>query len=260
MSVQTRIEEIKNEGYSFDFGEVFNQSIEHFKKIALMAGIVFILLTLISGAFVFGIMAVGFGISGFTDTMTGFAMGSFSTVGMVAYMVVVVIISGLMAPIHAGLLNMVYLAAHGRDFSISTVFGYYQTKYFKELFLVAVLRTLLNTVISFALLSTGVQFVGMLFTYLLMFFLMLSTPLIIFGECKAIESIKLSFMIVARQFFVLLALVIVSLIICCLGFIGLCIGIFFTAPFIYATIYAIYDHIVGTDGADELDEIGTSIE
>jgi hypothetical protein len=114
---------------------------------------------------------------------------------------------------------MAYLAAHNREFSVSTAFGYYQTKYFKELFVVAVLSTLLNLVVGFALETAGYAFIGQIFNYLVAFFLILSTPLIIFGD-SAIESIQLSVMIVSKQFFILLGLVIVSVICCCLGFSG----------------------------------------
>jgi len=34
------------------------------------------------------------------------------------------------------------------------------------------------------------------------------------------------------------------------GFIGCCIGIFFTLPFFYSMYYAIYSEIVGFDDAD----------
>lgn len=260
MSIDTRIEEIKRQGYYVDFGDVFNQSFAHFKKIALNAGLVFILLVLVLGIFLFGLGLVGMGLSSFANGMTDLDLTGFSTVGLVIYFVAVVLISGLAAPINAGIINMAYLAAHNRDFSVSTAFSYYQTKYFKELFVVTVLSTFLNLVVNFALETVGYGFIGQIFNYLVAFFLILSTPLIIFGEVKAIESIKLSILIVSKQFFILLGLVIVSVIFCCLGIFGLCIGIFFTIAFLHATIYSIYDNIIGTDDGDELDEIGRTIE
>lgn len=260
MSIDTRIEEIRRQGYYVDFGDVFNQSFANFKKIALNAGLVFILLVLMLGIFMFGLGIVGVGLSSFANGIADLNLSDFSTVGLVIYFVAVVLISGLAAPINAGIINMAYLAAHNRDFSVGTAFGYYQTKYFKELFVVAVLSTLLNLVVGFALETAGYAFIGQIFNYLVAFFLILSTPLIIFGDVKAIESIKLSVMIVSKQFFILLGLVIVSVICCCLGIFALCIGIFFTIPFVHAMIYSIYDNIIGTDGGDELDEIGMTIE
>ncbi|HOZ75495.1 MAG TPA: hypothetical protein PLS51_13095 [Flavobacterium sp.] len=260
MSIDTRIEEIRRQGYYVDFGDVFNQSYANFKKIALNAGLVFILLVLMLGIFMFGLGLVGVGLSSFATGITNLDFSGFSTVGLLIYFFAVVLVSGLAAPINAGIINMAYLAAHNREFSVSTAFGYYQSNYFKELFVVAVLSTFLNLVVNFALESVGYAFLGQIFNYLVAFFLMLSTPLIIFGEVKAIESIKLSILIVSKQFFILLGLAIVSVIFCCLGIFGLCIGIFFTIPFLHATTYSIYDNIIGTQGGDELDEIGTTAE
>jgi hypothetical protein len=47
---------------------------------------------------------------------------------------------------------------------------------------VAVLSTLLNLVVGFALETAGYAFIGQIFNYLVAFFLILSTPLIIFGD------------------------------------------------------------------------------
>jgi hypothetical protein len=78
---------------------------------------VFILLVLMLGIFMFGLGIVGVGLSSFANGMADL-ISDFSTVGLVIYFVAVVLISGLAAPINAGILNMAYLAAHNRDFSV----------------------------------------------------------------------------------------------------------------------------------------------
>jgi hypothetical protein len=50
-----------------------------------------------------------------------------------------------------------------------------------------------------------------------------------------------------------LGLLIVSGIASLVGFIGCCIGIFFTIPFMYSMYYAIYTSIVGIDSENELE-------
>ena len=52
-STQERIELIRNQGYSIDFGNIFNHAFENYKKIALYAGLmifVFFVLLTIAGA------------------------------------------------------------------------------------------------------------------------------------------------------------------------------------------------------------------
>ena len=85
MSIDTRIEEIRRQGYYVDFGDVFNQSYANFKKIALNAGLVFILLVLMLGIFMFGLGLVGVGLSSFATGITNLDFSGFSTVGLLIY-------------------------------------------------------------------------------------------------------------------------------------------------------------------------------
>jgi uncharacterized membrane protein len=86
----------------------------------------------------------------------------------------------------------------------------------------------------------------------------LSIPLIVFGNLKAIESLKSSIAIVSKQPLVLLGLLIVAGIASMVGFIGCFIGVFFTIPFMYSMNYAIYSTIIGFDSKSELEEMEPS--
>jgi len=100
--------------------------------------------------------------------------------------------------------------------------------------------------------SFGIRFLGVILTYTISFFTFLVIPLIIFGNLKVAEAIKGSFIIVSKQFFILLGLLIVAVIMAMLGLIGFCIGIFFTIPFIYSMYYAIYKDNIGFDDEVEV--------
>jgi uncharacterized membrane protein len=54
---------------------------------------------------------------------------------------------------------------------------------------------------------------------------------------------------------VLLGLLIVAVIAGIVGIFGLCIGIFFTMPFMYSMNYVIYKTIVGIDEPSQIEEI-----
>jgi uncharacterized membrane protein len=97
------------------------------------------------------------------------------------------------------------------------------------------------------------EFLGTIITYFISFITILSVPLIIFGDLKAIEAIKYSILIVFKQPIVILGLVIVAIIASLVGFLGCCIGVFFTLPFVYSTNYAIYFEIVGIDSTQEIE-------
>jgi len=76
-------------------------------------------------------------------------------------------------------------------------------------------------------------------------------PLIIFGKLTAIEAINASILTVSKQPLLILALAIVGYIATMVGFIGCCIGIFFTIPFMYSLYYALYAEIIGFPVKDD---------
>jgi uncharacterized membrane protein len=148
---------------------------------------------------------------------------------------------------------MAHCGEKDEEFHVSTVFEYYKNPYFQELVISSLLITISTTALSEILKIGGFEIVGALFTVVILFFTFLTVPLIIFGDLKAIDAIKSSIIIVSKQPFVLLGLLIVSYIASLVGFIGCCIGIFFTIPFMYSMYYAIYTSIIGIDSENDLE-------
>jgi uncharacterized membrane protein len=159
----------------------------------------------------------------------------------------------LFAPFFAGLIKMAHSAEKDEEFHVSTVFEYYKNPYFQELVIATFLITIFSSGLSEMLKLVGIEIVGALFSAVIGFFTFLTVPLIIFGDLKAIDAIKSSMIIVSKQPLVLLGLLIVSGIASLVGFIGCCIGIFFTIPFMYSMYYAIYTSIVGIDSENEFE-------
>ena len=88
----------------------------------------------------------------------------------------------------------------------------------------------------------------------------LTVPLIIFSKLDAVNAIVFSIKLVFKQPIILFLLLLVGYICAMLGFIALCIGIFFTLPFIYSLYYCIYKNIIPVEEYSELDEIGRTTE
>lgn len=157
----------------------------------------------------------------------------------------------LISPLLAGLIKMAYCAERDEEFHVSTIFEYYNAPYFKELFIATLLISLFGSGLVTACNYAGVELLGLLITATISFFTIMTIPLIIFGELKAIDAISSSFVIVLKQPLVLFGLIFVSYLASMVGFIGCCIGIFFTLPFTYSMYYAMYSEIIGFDD-DEL--------
>ena len=260
MTAKNTIEEIKNYGHDIDFSDVFSKSFENYKRIALQAGIVFILFGMVVCSVVIGTFAAFWCASAITETMDNIKLENLSPIMVLLYILVVSLLSGLVTPISAGIMKMADQASANQEFSIATAFDYYRSVYFKELFVAPMLISVFTAGTFTLLQSVGISALGVFITYVIYFFTFLTIPLIIFGNLKAIDAIQGSCIIVSKQFLIILGLLIVAVILSFLGMIGFCIGIFFTLPFLYSTYYCIYDEIIGSGYKSELEDIGKPME
>jgi membrane-anchored glycerophosphoryl diester phosphodiesterase (GDPDase) len=178
---------------------------------------------------------------------------------VVLYLVIAVFFSAVFSPLSAGFIKIADDAEKGEKFQVSAFFKYYKSPYFKELFLSTILISFITSGFSIALELAGLQIIGLVISMAISFFTVLTMPLIIFGDLKAMDAIQSSLQIVTKQPLVLILLLFVGFIASLVGFIGCCIGIFFTLPFMYAMHYAIYCAIIGIDTSDELEQIGSNI-
>lgn len=247
-----KIATIKENGYDIDFSRVFENAFENYKKIALISGIAILLFSILMITIAIGIIGAFWGFGSITENFSHLDPKRFTGVTILIYVVIVGLFSGLVSPFTAGIFKMAHCADTNTDFSISTTFDYYSSSYFKELFIASLLIAISSTGINSLLESIGIRFLGVIMTYTISIFTFLVIPLIIFGNLKATEAIKGSLLIVSKQFFVILGLVIVAFILACLGIIGFCIGIFFTLPFVYSMYYAIYKDSIGFETEEEI--------
>lgn len=260
-STKKRIEEIKNNGYELDFSDVFNHAFENYKKIALYAGLALFIFLVLMGIIVAGIAVSVMGMAVLNEKfIENLKLENLSGVYIILYLIVAVFFSALLSPFNAGLLKMAYSAEKDEEFHVSTFFEYFKAPYFKELFTATILISLVSSGLSILLELANIQILGLLTSMAVSFLTVLTLPLIIFGELKAIDAIQSSFTIVMKQPVTLILLVVVAYIGSFVGLIGCCIGMFFTVPFIYSTQYTIYCAIVGIDSKTELEEIGSDIE
>ncbi|MEZ7504550.1 hypothetical protein [Flavobacterium sp. Arc2] len=250
-----RIEEIIRNGYQLDFEKVFNKAFENYKKIALYAGLMIFVFTVILMTIAASITISLLGLAALSqESMKELSINleSLSGLNLIIYVGASVLFSSLTSPLTAGLIKMAYCADRDEEFHVSTVFSYYTPKYFSQIFTATFLILLVSNGVSMLLNYSGVILVGPMISVAVSFFTMLTIPLIIFSDLTAVDAIRYSFSIVLKQPLILLALIIVAIIGAMVGFIGCCIGVFFTIPFVYSMYYAMYSEIIGFDHEEEL--------
>ena len=256
----SKVEKICKEGYSLEFGTVLEKAFNNFKLIAGIGGVGMILIGIVMIAVYAGIFGAVYGFSDVLKSLSSINSEVMTGTSLLYLLLFSVIMAGIMSPISAGFINMAYLADKNKEFGLGTIFSFYKSKYFKELFTAAVVIAFFGTGLNSIFEYFGIKVVGLLITFTISFLTFLTIPLIIFSDLKAIDAITTSAKLVLKQPLILLGLLIVTIILACLGIFGLCIGIFFTIPFIYSMYYTIYAAIIPFTEQSELDEIGQNQE
>ena len=246
-TTQDRIGEMKKNGYTLDFGNVFNNAFENYKKIALYGGLMIFVIFVLLSIFAFGVLIAIFGGAAVVDFLKpeNLKPEEFSLNTLLIFSGISVLISCLISPLTAALIKMAYCAERDEEFHISTMFEYYKAPYFKEIFIATFVISIISSIISTIINYTQIPVIGFVVTVIIELFTILMIPLIIFGKLKAIEALEASILIVSKQPLILLGLIVVGSIGTLVGLIGCCIGIVFTLPFLNSLYYAIYSEIIG---------------
>ncbi|WP_268846333.1 hypothetical protein [Flavobacterium aestivum] len=254
--LKERLQDIEKNGYQLDFGDVFNHAFENYKKIALYAGLVLFVFSILFGIFAIGALITFWGADLITQKLNPENLKSENLSGSSLYIYsgAILIVASLLAPFQAGFLKMADCGEKDEEFHISTLFSYYQLPYVMEIIISTIIISSISFLQAIVFTQLKLEILGNLISYFISFLTILTIPLVIFGNLKAVEAIKYSILIVLKKPLILLGLIIVALIGSMVGFIGCCIGVFFTLPFMYSMNYAIYNAIVGVDFQDKFEE------
>jgi hypothetical protein len=258
-STLNQIEDIKNNGYSLDFSDVFNHAFENYKKIALYAGLILLVIFILFSFLGSGILISLYGVDHFNQAFfETFRNQDPDQKTVITYIVISICINVFFSPFEAGFLKMADCAEKDETFNFSTIFTYYKAPHFYRIFAAILLINLLSGIISIGFYLIEIPIIDSLLSLTISLFTSLTLPLIIFGNLNATDAIKSSITIVSKQPLVIILLFIVSIIASLVGFIGFCICVVFTIPIIYSVKYAIYSSIFEIDNPDSIDSIGKS--
>lgn len=252
--VQERLEKIRREGYELDFGTALNDAFEIFKKTFLWTALTMIVLG-IAGLFVAVIVLIGvFGAETLANNPEALSLIMLDPTYLAIYFVSMTLLSAIATPISAGLIEMAHRADRGLPFGMGTVFHHYSSGRFWPLFTLGLTVAVISLAFSMGiemLHFPGYAAVNFFFSLTFGLFTLMAIPLCIFANGSAFESLGGSLLIVSKQFWIILGLYFVAIIMAILGVFLCIIGIFFTLAITYAMIYSIYKNSVGVIAADE---------
>lgn len=253
-SKNQKLNQISSGNYQLDFGVVLEKSFSNYQKIAGIAGLGMILSSValvVVFAVIFGSI---FGFTNFKETMAGFPTKLDWSTELII-LLSGAIFAGIFSPINAGFIQMARNASSNQNFGLGTLFSFFSSSYFKDLFISALLLSLFGGLVNFSFEYFGIKFIGTVASIVVSFLTILTIPLIIFNNLDGVTAITTSAKLVLKSPFVILGLLIIAILFCLLGIFGLCIGLFFTIPFWHSISYIIYAEIVPNETADVADEV-----
>jgi uncharacterized membrane protein len=259
-STLDQIEDIKRDGYTIDFATVFNHAFENYKKVALYSGLIILVFSIIFAFAFMGIVVAYYGASSLTeDFFKNLAVQKQSYIELLVTTIVLTVATALLAPFGAGFLKICDAADKDEPFDFSTIFTYYKSSYFGQIFITAFIITLISSSIGAVIDSFGILFLGTALSLMISFLTFLAIPFVIFGDLKAIDAIKSSLIVVNKNPVMIFVLFMTGILGSLVGLAGCCIGVLFTIVFNTCITYATYFSIINMDEhKDAIDSIGQS--
>ncbi len=245
--LQSKIDNAKD----LDFGTIFNQSIELFKKVWGQGLLTIVIVIAMMIPFYF-LMYVPLLAMGLMDPQS-FEYGNEPTIAViipfVLYMILFVFfIMFVSFAIQAAFFRI----CKQKDLGLSgteAYFYFFKGKYFSKIF-----------VLSLA--AVGIEIIAMLLCLFPLIYVAVPISLfsIVFAfnpELSASEIIKTSFALGNKKWFLIFGLTIVaSFLAQIIGLMMCVVGIFVTASFVYLPLYHVYKEVIGFEETNEIEEIG----
>ncbi len=251
-SLLEKIEKAK----ALDFGTIFSESIELFKKTWLQGFLLqlFTMIIMMPLIIVLYLPIIGMAIaqqeSGYSDPE---AFGAFFAGMSLLYVLFVIVgifvLGAVSVALNAAFFRIMKKLDHNEAVATSDFFYFIKGKYLSKIFILM-------------LASFGIAILAILICYFPVFYVMI--PLSYFSliyafnpELSVGEIVKVSFKLGTKKWLITFGLVIVASMLSQIVGLLLCgIGILFTAAFTYHPIYLIYKNVIGFNGTDVIDEIG----
>ncbi len=266
-SIQNRIQQLKENGFSLSFSETLNEAFRIWQKIFWYG----LLATTIFGVFSFIVssaleylpfvseaqgnmesvmqaeMQSG---SPDMDNIKEAAIEYYKEPGVLFVNLFSQLLLALIFPIFGGLVYLAYKADTEDDVDIAYLFEGFNGNRFGRILLLYILYKLASFV--------GLIFLGIGFFIPFVGFA-LASSFIMINDMKTMEAIRASFSLTYKHFFTVLLLMLLACIIAYGGILLCFIGFLFTFPIAIIMTYSIYKMIIGVHNVDDVNEIGTEV-
>jgi hypothetical protein len=253
-TTETLLSKIEN-AKDLDFGDIFNKSIELFKKVWLQ-GLVIMLLTMVMMIPFYIIMYLPLIAMGILDPESLQQGGEANMMLLIPFYLVMLVFMFFAMVISFGFKSAFFRICKIKDLNETTSEDYFY--FFKKPYL--------GKTIKLAAITFGISLVALLLCVLPIIYVMVPIALmnVIYAfnpDLTASDIVKVGFKLGNKKWLITFGLIIVAGFLAqIVGMIMCFIGVFVTASFAYVPLYYIYKDSVGHAEQSAIDEIGTVIE
>ncbi len=257
--INTLLDKISN-SKDLDFGTIFSNSFELFKKTWLQGFVLVLISILIMLPLILALylpfigMMIAQSQDGYSDPS---AISEFFAGMSILYIIFIIIaifaLSAISFALEAGFFRIMRKLDNNELVKTSDFFYFFKAKYFSKTFMIM-------------LASFGISVLALMLCYFPVFYVMvpLSFLNVIFAfnpELTTGEIVKASFKLGNKKWFLTFGLLVISgLLAEIVGLLMCGIGILFTVAFVYHPTYLIYKEVIGFDEEHAIDEIGNTVE
>lgn len=257
MNTTNTLKEKINNAKALDFGIIFNDSIELFKKTWLQGFLLLLFTLIIMLPFIIIIYIPLIPIiitqvnSGYTDSnIYGEFFAGMSIIYILFVIVGYFVLIAVSLALNAAFYRIIKRIDHGKQVTSSDFFYFLKIKYLSKTFMLSIVSVLI------ALLSTLLCFIPIIYVIVPMSFFV-----IVFAfnpDLSVNDIVNISFKIGHKKWLLAFGLIIVSGILAEIVGILLCgIGLLFTAAFVYHPLYLIYKNVIGFENEDTIEEVNS---
>ncbi|TYA74892.1 hypothetical protein [Seonamhaeicola marinus] len=256
MDIVSALTDKINKARDLDFGTIFNESIELFKKTWLHGLLlqIFSILVMLPLIIVYFIPFIGAVIAqqegGYVDNdaMENFLAGM-SLLYILFVFVGAIVLGSVSYALNAGFYRIMKKLDHNEEVTTKEFFYFVKGKYLGKLLVLMVV------IILIAIPSALLCYIPLIYVMVPMsFFLMIFA---FNPELSVGQLVSVSFKLGNKKWLITFGLLVVTyLLSVILTFVTCGIGGLFLAPFMYHPIYLIYKHVIGFDDTNVIDQIG----
>lgn len=246
-NTKQRLKDIAENGLNLQMNNVMSEAFAYYKKIVIPASAALMLLTFLASIGFSSILLKMYGedTEAVLEQLQTFSPMNLPLDQIYIYLLVMTGLTAFSSILMAGFLEMAANAYKGKRSSLFLAFKYFiNVKGLYLLIIHFVVSIVLSTIVFF-LQMEGLGMVAMAINWLVNALIVFVTPLIIFGNLSPIQAVKNSVMVVNKQPFTIILILLFSYFVVGAGLFFFLVGVFFTIPFLFSVCFALYRQAIG---------------